>query len=527
MTRSIILTSLFSFFYSVSAKAQEATEKVVETASLDEIIDGFVGPILNPIANFVNGGITFYENTPDETVLPFLAIWLFAGAFFFTTFMRFINLRGFKQALSIVSGKYDNPNDPGEVTHFQALTAALSGTVGNGNIGGVALAIVIGGPGATFWMIVIGFLGMTSKFVECTLGVKYRHIDENGVVTGGPMIYLKEGLEKRGLGRLGHWLAVMSAILCIAGAYGAGGMFQTNQATQQMLNVIVPLTGGEESFFYNGGWMLGLVIAFFIALVIIGGIKHIVKVTEKLVPTMAFIYVGTALVVIFANYDQIPAAFGQIFHGAFSADGVTGGFIGVLVQGMKRGTFSNEAGIGSAAIAHAPAKTNEPVAEGLVALLEPFIDTVVVCTITALVIIVTGTHLNTGPDAVGVTLTSNAFASVFDWFPYVLSVAVVLFAFSTSITWFYYGDRCFKFLLGDNKRIDQIYKVTFLMTVVLGAASNLGSIMGFADAMLMAMAFPNMIGLYIMSGEVRGMLKSYIERVKSGEIKPYVPEETT
>jgi AGCS family alanine or glycine:cation symporter len=519
MIRSTIIASIMTFFYSASVTAQEIAE---ESMGFDDKIDSFIQPILTPVYDVVFSGFTFYADTPNETILPFLVIWLFAGAFFFTVFMRLINIRGFKQALRIVRGDYDNPNDPGEVTHFQALSAALSGTVGNGNIGGVAIAIVIGGPGATFWMIVIGFLGMTTKFVECTLGVKYRHIDENGVVTGGPMIYLKEGLEKRGLGGLGRVLSIIAALCCIAGAIGSGAMYQTNQATQQMLNVLVPITGGETSFLYNNGWMIGLVISGFIAIVIVGGIKNIVHITEKLVPTMAIIYVGTALVVIFANYDAIPAAFGSIFNGAFSPEGVTGGVIGVLVQGLKRGTFSNEAGLGAAAIAHAAAKTTEPVAEGMVALLEPFIDTVVVCTITALVIIITGAHINAG-NATGVVLTSNAFASVFDWFPYILSVAVVLFAFSTSITWYYYGERCFLFLFGDNRAVDRLYQITFLISVVLGASINLNTLMGFADAMLMSMAFPNMIGLYIMSGEVREMLKSYMERVKSGEIKPYSP----
>ncbi|MCH8322632.1 MAG: alanine:cation symporter family protein [Proteobacteria bacterium] len=447
---------------------------------------------------------------------PLVVIWLIAGALFFTIYMKFINLRGFRQSLRIVSGKYDNPKDPGEVTHFQALSAALSGTVGLGNIAGVAIAISVGGPGATFWMILAGFLGMTSKFVECTLGVKYREIDENGVVSGGPMYYLSKGLAKRGLVRLGVILAALSALSVIGGAVGSGAFFQVNQAAAQFINVVVPLTGGENSVFFQGGWIFGIVYAFFVGLIIIGGIKKISHVTEFLVPIMAFIYVGAALVILFTHAGQIPEAFIAIFKGAFSPDGITGGFIGVIIIGIQRATFSNEAGLGSAPIAHAAAKTKEPVAEGLVALLEPFIDTVVVCTMTALVIIIVGGYEGATE---GITLTSRAFASVISWFPYVLMVAAILFAFSTSITWYYYGERSFVYLSNNSGAVKLAYKISFIAALIIGSSMTLNSIFDFAAAMLFAMAIPNMIGLYIMAPEVRRMLKSYLARVKSGEIK--------
>lgn len=452
--------------------------------------------------------------------IPFIVIWLLFGAIFFTLKMGFINFRGFFHAIQVARGTYDNPDDPGEVTHFQALTAALSGTVGLGNIAGVALAISIGGAGATFWMILAGLFGMSSKFVECTLGVHYRKIDANGVVSGGPMYYLTRGLEEKGMPGLGKALAVIFAILCIGGSFGAGNMFQVNQSAVQLVTTLAPLTGGEDSILNGRPWIIGALYAVFVGLVIVGGIRSITKVTEKLVPLMAFVYLSGAVVVIALNIGEVPSAFAEIVMGAFSTEGIAGGFVGVLVQGLRRATFSNEAGVGSAAIAHSAVKTTEPVSEGMVALLEPFIDTVVICTITALVIIVTDRHLaNTGVD--GITLTSSAFASVISWFPYLLTVAVALFAFSTSITWFYYGQKAFLFLVGDNQLADTLFKAIYLLVLIIGSSMTLTAVMDFADATLLAMAIPNMIGLYILAPKVKGMLDSYRARVKSGEIAPY------
>ena len=485
-----------------------------EGGSVDDAINTFFAPFTKFVSDIV-----FYAVPVNGADVPLIVIWLIAGALFFTIYMGFINFRGFIQAIKITSGKYDNPGDPGEVTHFQALTAALSGTVGLGNIAGVAIAISIGGPGATFWMILAGLFGMTLKFVEVTLGHKYREIDENGVVSGGPMYYLSKGLAKRGLGRLGKTIAAFSALMIIGGAVGSGALYQVNQAAQQFLDVVVPITGGENSLFFNAAWIFGVAYAFIVGLVIIGGIKKITHVTEYLVPIMAFIYVGAALVIIVMNAGDVPGAFAAIFQGAFSPEGVAGGFVGVLIQGVRRATFSNEAGIGSAPIAHAAAKTTEPVAEGLVSLLEPFIDTVVVCTMTALVIIITGQHL-VAEVSDGITLTSNAFASVISWFPYVLALAAVLFAFSTSLTWFYYGQRSFVYLSNNSPRVEVAYKLMFLAALVIGSAMQLTSVFSFADSMLLGMAVPNMIGLYIMAPEVKEMLNSYLARIKSGEIKP-------
>lgn len=484
--------------------------------SVSASINAFMNPISKAIAAVVF--VTFQDFHSSLPAIPFICVWLAGAAMYFTVKMRFINLRGFSQALRIVRGTYDNPNDPGEITHFQALTAAVSATVGLGNIAGVALAVSIGGPGATFWMILIGLFSMTSKFVECTLGVKYRVIDENGVVSGGPMYYLSRGLEKRGLPGLGKGLGVVAGVICLGASIGAGAMFQVNQSAAQFTNELVAMTGGETSFFVGKTWIFGLVFLSFVGMVIIGGIKGITQVTEKLVPFMAVVYVGAALVVLGAHFTEIPAAIGQILAGAFSSEGVQGGFVGVLVQGLRRATFSNEAGLGSAPIAHAAAKTKEPVAEGLVALLEPFIDTVVICTMTALVIIVTGSY--GGDGAQGIALTSNAFATVIDWFPYVLTIAVILFAFSTSITWFYYGQRAFLYLFGDNKKADLAFKMIFLLSLFVGSAMSLVPVMDVADSLLLAMAFPNIAGLFIMRNEVKDMLDSYLARIKSGEIQP-------
>lgn len=503
--RNVLFVLVGLCAYSSAAQAQDAFAEKVNS-------------LMNPVSVFISD-IVFYAIPIGDTALPLIVVWLLGGAIFFTIRMGFINFKGLKQSLKIVSGKYDDPSDPGEVTHFQALTAAVSGTVGLGNIAGVAIAVSIGGPGATFWMILAGLFGMASKFTECTLGVKYRKIDENGVVSGGPMYYLTEGLAEKGMAPLGMVLGYAAALICIGGAFGAGALFQVNQSADQFVTQAAAYTGGVDSIFYGRGWLFGLGFAAILGLVIIGGIKSIANVTSKLVPLMAAIYITSALLIIFNNISALPDAFVQIVVGAFSPEGVQGGVIGVLVQGLRRASFSNEAGLGSAAIAHAAAKTKEPVAEGLVALLEPFIDTVVICTITALVIIVTGSMdpTQTGT-AAGIGLTSKAFATLGDWFPLILTMAVVMFAFSTSLTWFYYGQRAFLYLVGDSKIADLIFKLFYLAALVVGSAMTLGPVMDIADSLLLAMAIPNILGILFLHNDVRMMLKDYMARVKSGEI---------
>jgi AGCS family alanine or glycine:cation symporter len=443
--------------------------------------------------------------------VPIVVVWLVFGAIYFTLKMNFINFRGFKHAIELVKGDYDDPNDKGEVSHFQALTTALSATVGLGNIAGVAIAISIGGPGATFWMIAAGLLGMSAKFVECTLGVKYRQVSESGEVSGGPMYYLRDGLAKYKMAGLGKVLAVVFAVLCIGGSFGGGNMFQANQAYAQVAGQFPALAGN--------GPMFGLILAILVGTVIIGGIKSIANVTEKIVPFMAVLYVGAALIIILLNITEVGNVFALIFKGAFAPAAGFGGIIGVLIQGFRRAAFSNEAGVGSASIAHAAAKTNEPVSEGIVSLLEPFIDTVVICTMTALVLIITGFHDVQGVE--GAQMTSQAFGSVFSWFPYLLVVAIFLFAFSTMISWSYYGLKSWEYLFGKSKLSEYTYKLLFLVCIIIGSSVSLGAVIDFSDMMILAMAFPNILGLLILSKEVKFDLNSYFSRLKSGEIKKY------
>ena len=480
-----------------------------ESKNLGDQINDFFVPIVDVIAMFIFWDPIAAMGFDIGTSIPIVVVWLVFGALFFTIKMNFINVRAFKHAIDLVRGKYDDPNDEGEVSHFQALATALSATVGLGNIAGVAVAITVGGPGATFWMIVAGLLGMSSKFVECTLGVKYRVVNENGEVSGGPMYYLKNGLAKYGYGNIGKVLAVLFAILCIGGSFGGGNMFQANQAYAQL--------SGQFPMLSGNGPMFGFLLAILVGTVIIGGIKSIARVTEKIVPFMAVLYVAAALVILVVNFSEIGNAFAMIFKGAFAPSAAFGGFIGVIIQGFRRAAFSNEAGVGSASIAHSATKTNEPVSEGIVSLLEPFIDTVVICTMTALVIIVTGMSGVQGVE--GAQLTSQAFESVISWFPYVLVIAIFLFAFSTMISWSYYGLKSWTYLFGSSKKSELVYKLIFLVFIIVGSSVKLGAVLDFSDMMILAMAFPNILGLLILSGEVKIDLKEYLNKVKSGVIK--------
>lgn len=456
-----------------------------------------------------DGMIARHPNGEKRTKsIPFIVIWLIFGALFFTLRMGLIQFWGWRHSLRLVRGKYDDANAPGEVTHFQALATAVSATVGLGNIAGVAVAISLGGPGATFWLIVAGLLGMASKFTECTLGVKYRDIGADGVVEGGPMRYLRKGLARRNMKGLGQILAVIFAILTIGASFGGGNMFQANQAYQQM--------AGEFTVLQGFGPYFGVILAILVGVVIIGGIRSIAKVTEKIVPFMAGLYILAAIIIIGKNIGNLGEALRLIIDGAFAPKAALGGFIGVLIQGFRRAAFSNEAGICSAAIAHSAVRTHYAVSEGFVALLEPFIDTVVVCTLTALVLIFTGYYDDAGLG--GATLTSQAFGSVFSWFPMVLVLAIFLFAFSTMISWSYYGLRAWTFLFGRSKATELAYKFLFLVFIVIGSSVSLGAVLDFSDMMILAMALPNIIGLLLLSGEVRSDLKEYWRKLKSGQI---------
>ena len=485
-------------------------------ALAQQTLDERINAAVQPAADWVTGII--FSTFPVAGVnIPFVLAWLIVAATIFTFYFRFINLRAMKHGFQLVRGDFNDPEAAGEVTHFQALATALSGTVGLGNIAGVAIAVSLGGPGATFWMILAGLLGMSSKFTECTLGVKYRNEYPDGTVSGGPMYYLSKGLAERGpnFARFGKVLAVLFAIFCIGGSFGGGNMFQANQSFAQLVNV----TGGEASWLAGKGWLFGIVVAAAVGMVIIGGIKGIARVTSRIVPLMAVVYVSAGVIIILANITAVPAAFAAIFAGAFSPEGIAGGFIGVLLQGFQRAAFSNEAGVGSAAIAHSAVQTKRPVTEGIVALYEPFVDTVVVCTITALVIIITGTWDPGVDPSAGVQLTSAAFESSISWFPWILTVAVVLFAFSTMISWSYYGLKCWTYLFGESRAADYTYKFLFLAFVVIGSSMQLGAVIGFSDAMIFAMAFPNLLGCYFLLPVVKRELDRYWTDLKAGRLE--------
>ena len=479
-------------------------------AGIDESINAATAPIASAI-----GAIVFFKIPVFGAELPLVVLWLVVGAVFFTFKMGFVNVWGFRHAIQLVRGDYANPKDTGEVSHFQALATAVSGTVGIGNIGGVAVAVTVGGPGATFWLIMAGFLGMSTKFVECTLGVKYRNENPDGSVSGGPMYYLRRGFSERGMDGFGKFMGTFYAIGIFIGALGIGNMFQSNQAYVQ-LNYV---TGG---LFDGLGWLVGLAMAGVVFMVIIGGIKSIARVTEKIVPFMAIFYCFFALIVIGMNGAAIPEAIGNIFSGALTGEGVAGGALGALIIGFQRAVFSNEAGIGSASIAHSAVRTNEPVTEGMVSLLEPFIDTIIICTITALVI---GTSNVAVPgfagDATGIAMTSKAFETQISWFPIPMAIAGMLFAFSTMISWSYYGLKGWTYLFGEAQVGQTVYKLMFCVFVALGCVVQLGPILDISDALVFLICVPNILGLYFLAPIVKQELDTYMAKIRSGEIRKF------
>ena len=499
--------------------------------SQEKGLDERINEAFTPFADWW-GGLILHSFPGSKLItgsdIPTIIILLVGGALFFTIYFGFINIRYFPISINTVRGKYDflesskkKANDEGEVSHFQALATAVSGTVGNGNIAGVALAIAIGGPGATFWMILCGILGMSTKFVECTLGVKYRDIGNDGTVYGGPMYYLSKGLKQKGFLKLGKFLAVVFALLCVGASFGGGNAAQSNQAAMQLVSSF-GMTGG------NARTIIGLIMMFIVGIIIIGGIKRIASVTEKIVPFMALMYVFACLFIILSNITYVDDAFGMIFSQAFDPSAGVGGIIGVLITGFRRAAFSNEAGAGSASIAHSAVKTNFSASEGLVALLEPFIDTVVICTMTALVIIIFngdntvfnyggegGIVVINGLEVEGAAITAAAFSKYISFSGPFLTLAVVLFAISTMISWSYYGLQSWMYLFGKSKISDLIYKLIFLMFIVIGAAADMSSVWGFSDAMILALVFPNMLGLLILYPKVKQELSKYLNAIKS------------
>jgi len=442
---------------------------------------------------------------------PLIVLVLLIGGFVFTIYFKFINVRGFKHSIDIIKGKYDNPDDTGQISHFQALTSALSATIGLGNIAGVAVAVSLGGPGAVFWMVFIAFFSMSAKFVSSTLGQLYRKVNEDGSVSGGPMYYLNYGLKDRGYSKLGKILGAMYAVFIIGGAFGGGNMFQANQSYELFGKLI-----GLPNYLY------GIILAILVGSVIIGGIKRIGQTTEKIVPFMVILYVTASLFVILTNFEKIPSVINSIFSQAFSPDAAYGGFIGALVTGIKRGVFSNEGGVGSASIAHSAAKTDEPVREGIVAMIGPFIDTIVVCFMTACVILITkdiNPLYQVGGGINGAELTSAAFGSSISWFPYILSIVVFLFSFSTMISWYYYGDKGWKYLFGGSSI--KIYQGIYLGCVVLGSVASLGNVIDFSDMMILSCGFPNIIGCLFLLPTLKIKLNEYWQKYNAGEFKTY------
>mgnify|MGYP006094716887 FL=1 len=493
------MTRVFTLFALLFASPASA-------ASLDDKINELAQPLTDVISAFI-----FFSVPVAGADVPLIVCWLIFAAIFFTFYMGFINFRGFTHAVSILRGALKNDKHDGEISHFQALSTAMSGTIGVGNIAGVAITVSLGGAGAIFWLVLAGFVGMTTKFVECTLGVKYRVLNPDGTVSGGPMYYLRDGLAQKGFPRLGNYLGKFFAVSIVIGCLGAGNMFQSNQAYVQLVEV----SGGTNSPLVGYGWLVGLALAIMVGLIIVGGIKSIANVTARLVPFMILIYVVGAVIILVMNASAIPGAIGAIFAGAFTMHGVSGGFIGIMILGFQRAAFSNEAGLGSAAIAHSAVKTDEPLTEGFVALLEPFIDTVVICTLTGLVLITTLPHeVLTGGGLSGIELTSSAFESNISWAPVPLSMVALMFAFSTMLAWAYYGIKGWTFLVGEGKLKERAFGVVFCVFIVIGASIQLSVILDFADALIFVMAIPNIIGLYILAPDVKKDLQVYMAKLK-------------
>ena len=450
------------------------------------------------------------------TGIPLVVAILFLGGIYYSFFFRWLSVRGFKHSIDVIRGRYDDPDDPGEISHFQALSSALSATIGLGNIAGVAIAVSVGGPGAVFWMVLTAIFGMSSKLASCTLAVMYRQIHPDGRVSGGPMYYLENGLASKGLKEFGRTLAVVFAFLTIGGSLGGGNMFQANQ-TLEILGTVSPV-------FVDYNWLVGLVMAFCVGLVIIGGIRRIGLVASRIVPFMCVLYVISSLLIILTNVTQVPAMIATIISQAFTGPAMYGGFIGVLVWGIKRAAFSNEAGLGSAAFAHAAARTSEPAREGIVAMIGPFIDTIVVCMMTAMVCMLTGVYADPQFQAsqgflAGTRMTAAAFETFVPGARYVLAVAVMLFAYSTMVSWSYYGERAWEYLFGQATVI--IFRIIFVIFVFLGSVTALGNVVDFSDMMILGMAFPNIIGGIILSPQIKACLQDYWDRLQRGEFKRY------
>lgn len=504
---------VLAWFVPLSLSSPALATNSAKALNFDQQVNSIISPIAHQLSSIV-----FYKINLFGYSVPIIVLWLSVAAVFFTFYLNFVNLRGLATAFRLIRGDYTNPRATGEISHFQAVATAISGTVGIGNIGGVAVAITIGGPGATFWLIMAGFLSMSTKLVECTLGVKYRKVNPDGSISGGPMYYLEHYLKSRNYPTLGKCLGSFYALALVIGCLGIGNMFQSNQAYSQLLAI----TGESQSFFADKGWLFGLIMAVLVALVILGGISSIAKVTAKLVPIMAILYVISACIILIKSVEHLPSAVSLIFLHAFSLESATGGAIGAIIVGFQRAVFSNEAGIGSSSIAHSAVQTEEPASEGLVSLFEPLIDTVVICTLSALVVISTAypAGLING-DLVGIELTSAVFAHHFTWAPYPLAIAALLFAFSTTIAWSYYGLKGWTYLFGEKRHSKFLFKLMFCWFVALGSMLHLDAVLMFSDALVFLIALPNVIGLYLFAPLIKHEVEDYLNRIKLGEIVNY------
>lgn len=471
--------------------------------SVDEAIEKYFAPFSDEFSDFIFAPITIFG-----AEVPILIFLMIATSIFCTFYLRGICIWGFKHALYQIFHKKDHDGHKGEVSSFGALATALSGTIGLGNIAGVAIAISIGGPGAMFWMCFGAIFGMALKFCEVTLSLKYRKFNKDGSVSGGPMFYIEHGFAQKGYHKLGKTLAYIFALACLPGTVGGGCMLQTNQAAEQFILI----TGGENSFFNDHTWVFGFIVAFIIALVIVGGIKSIARVTSKVVPAMCILYLFAGLIIILTHFTQIPHAIYTIFHEAFFPNAIYGGIIGTIIIGLRRSIQSNEAGIGSSPIAYAAVKTNEPASQGFVSMIEPFLDTVVVCSMTAFVIILTGEYLNYTDGITGVQLTSSAFASVMPFFPYILALVIILFAISTILSWAYYGQKAWTFLVGEGKKRIKLYQFVFCLFIIIGSTMNIKSVIDFTDATYLVMAAPNLIAIFVMLKDIKTELIGYCKR---------------
>lgn len=481
--------------------------------TIDQYIDNAVSPLTEIVSKIV-----FFPIPMFGTEIPVIILWIFIGGVIFTIYFKGISIWGFKHAFDVLFTKkteQEKSDESGEVSSFEALATALSGTVGIGNIAGVAVAISIGGPGAMFWMVLCALFSMATKFVECSLSVKFRRFNPDGSVSGGPMHYIAHGLTRKKLRWLGQPLAMIFAIFCVAGSIASGNMLQINQATNQ----IVVITGGENSIFYHNSWMVGVIIAVVVGLIVIGGIKSIAKVTSKVVPLMCVLYMGAALFIIFSHFGEIPEAFRIILTEAFKPNAAYGGLAGTIIIGLRRSVQSNEAGVGSAPIAYAAAKTKEPVSQGFISLLEPFFDTAVLCSMTALVIVITGAYKDYTTGITGVALTSSAFQSRIEFFPYILAFVIILFALSTLISWSYYGQKAWNYIFGEGKKRAMTFQVIYCIFVVVGSSISIKSVIDLTDATMLAMSVPNLIAMYILLPDLKADLVQYCKRHNFGWLK--------